>query len=134
MDVNWKEAKSIYEFHALDIDGNDVHLEKYRYVYRRYTHRGKQGVKFDMFAKINVNGKDAHPLWKYLKSKQSAFLFNTIKWNFSKFLINEEGQPIKRYGLTVNPFSNDLEQDLDKYFAKPPSGSLESDRLPAAAS
>ncbi|CAN7942314.1 unnamed protein product, partial [Ixodes pacificus] len=57
-------------------------------------------VTFDMFSKISVNGDNAHPLWKYLKERQPGFLFNAIKWNFTKFLVDKNGQPVKRYGPT----------------------------------
>ena len=51
-----------------------------------------------MFAKINVNGGSASPLWTFLKEKQAGFLINAIKWNFTKFLINREGVPVARFG------------------------------------
>jgi len=73
-----------------------------------------------MFAKINVNGNDAHPLWKYLKEKQSGFMINAIKWNFTKFIIDKNGQPVKRYATTTNPLA--MEDDLMKYFAEKPTG------------
>uniref|UniRef100_A0A8C3U8T1 phospholipid-hydroperoxide glutathione peroxidase n=1 Tax=Catharus ustulatus TaxID=91951 RepID=A0A8C3U8T1_CATUS len=107
---DWRSAKAIYDFHALDIDGNDVSLEKYRGdvwktavnytqlvdMHARYAEKGlrilgfpcnqfgKQepgdnaqikafaenyGVKFDMYSKIDVNGDDAHPLWKWMKEQ-----------------------------------------------------------------
>ncbi len=74
----------------------------------------KYGVKFDMFAKINVNGSKAHPLWNYLKSKQGGTLINAIKWNFTKFLIDKEGQPVARYAPNVEP--NAIKKDMDKYW------------------
>jgi len=77
--------------------------------------QGKYGVKFDMFSKINVNGDDAHPLWKYLKEKQSGFMTDAIKWNFTKFLIDKNGVPVVRYATTTNPLA--MEDDLLKYFA-----------------
>lgn len=67
-----------------------------------------------MFSKINVNGEDAHPLWKYLKDKQGGFLGSFIKWNFTKFLVDKEGQPVKRYGPNVEPYG--IENDLQQYF------------------
>jgi len=79
---------------------------------------GKYGVKFDMFAKLNVNGSNADPLWDYLKSKQSGTLGNFIKWNFSKFLIDRKGQPVKRYAPNAEPFS--FRADIDKYLAEEP--------------
>jgi glutathione peroxidase-family protein len=57
-----------------------------------------------------VNGDDAHPLYKYLKYKQSGSFVDAIKWNFSKFLINHHGQPVKRYGPNVEP--KDIERDI----------------------
>ena len=61
------------------------------------------GVKFDMFAKIKVNGDDAHPLWKFLKKKQGGTLGNFIKWNFTKFLCDKEGNPVSRFSPNTNP-------------------------------
>lgn len=75
----------------------------------------KYGVKFDLFSKINVNGDLAHPLYKYLKNKQSGFLVNAIKWNFTKFIIDKNGQPVVRHGPRTDP--NDMRKDLEKYFA-----------------
>lgn len=55
------------------------------------------GVSFPMFQKIEVNGKHTHPLYTYLKSQQSGFLGRKIKWNFTKFIIDKNGKPIKRF-------------------------------------
>ena len=63
----------------------------------------KYGVEFDMFEKINVNGNDAHPLFNYLKEKQAGTMFNFIKWNFTKFVINKDGQPVARFSPGDNP-------------------------------
>uniref|UniRef100_T1IH16 Glutathione peroxidase n=1 Tax=Strigamia maritima TaxID=126957 RepID=T1IH16_STRMM len=60
-------------------------------------------VSFDLFSKIKVNGDEAHPLFKYLKHKQGGTLGDFIKWNFTKFLIDKQGQPVKRYAPTVEP-------------------------------
>jgi glutathione peroxidase len=61
-------------------------------------------VSFPMFAKIKVNGDEAHPLYKYLKSEEKGFLGSEfIKWNFTKFLIDKSGKVIKRYGSTDTP-------------------------------
>jgi len=75
--------------------------------------QGKYGVNFDLFSKIKVNGKDADPLWKYLKSKQGGTLGDLIKWNFSKFLIGKNGQPVQRYSTTDHPFA--MLPDIEKY-------------------
>jgi glutathione peroxidase-family protein len=68
------------------------------------------GVTFDMYSKINVNGDDADPLFKYLKHKQGGILGDFIKWNFTKFLIDRNGVPVKRFGTTDAP--KDMEKDI----------------------
>ncbi|XP_025405396.1 probable phospholipid hydroperoxide glutathione peroxidase isoform X3 [Sipha flava] len=74
----------------------------------------KKNVKFDMFEKVNVNGDDAHPLWKYLKSKQGGLLIDSIKWNFTKFIVDKNGIPVERHAANVSPLG--LEKSLEKYF------------------
>lgn len=61
------------------------------------------GVSFDMYGKIDVNGNNAHPIYKYLKNEAKGALGNTIKWNFTKFLIDRDGKVVERYAPTVNP-------------------------------
>jgi len=64
------------------------------------------GVTFPMFAKINVNGDDAHPLYKYLKKACPGLLgLQGIKWNFTKFLVGRDGTPIKRFAPADKPES-----------------------------
>jgi len=155
------KAKSIYDFFAKDIDGNDVSLNKYRgnvlivvnaasgwgltaknyaqlgVLQKRYAKQGLQvlvfhsntfnqepltnkeikiwdskneGVNFNIFDKIAVNGACTHPLYKYLKYKKSGIFSSAIKWNYTKFLISRKGQPVKRYGPTENPL--DAEEDI----------------------
>jgi glutathione peroxidase len=68
-------------------------------------------VTFPMFAKIDVNGENAHPLWKFLKKEKSGLLgIDAIKWNFSKFLIDKSGKVVKRYAPTDTP--EKIEKDL----------------------
>lgn len=73
----------------------------------------KKNVNFDIFEKIDVNGKNAHPLYKYLKKEQGGTLGDSIKWNFSKFLVNKEGKPVDRYAPTTSPES--IIPDIEKY-------------------
>ncbi len=62
------------------------------------------GVSFPMFEKIEVNGKNAHPLFKYLKKELSGGIFGSrIKWNFTKFVIDKNGDPVKRFAPTTKP-------------------------------
>lgn len=74
----------------------------------------ERNVKFDMFGKIDVNGGNAHPLWRYLKHKQGGTLGDFIKWNFTKFIIDKNGQPVERHGPSTDP--KDLVKNLEKYF------------------
>lgn len=71
-------------------------------------------VKWDLTSKIDVNGAHAHPLWKYMKMKYSGFFGGSIKWNFTKFIIDKNGQVVGRYEPRIDPF--DMEEDLKKYF------------------
>jgi glutathione peroxidase len=62
------------------------------------------GVSFPMFSKVDVNGNDTHPLFKYLKKEAKGLLgTEKIKWNFTKFLIGRDGQVVKRYGSADKP-------------------------------
>lgn len=61
------------------------------------------GVSFPMFSKVEVNGKNAHPLFRFLKKEKSGLLGKRIKWNFTKFLISPSGEVIKRFSSPVKP-------------------------------
>lgn len=70
-------------------------------------------VKFDMFAKIDVNGENAAPLYKFLKSNQKGILgTQDIKWNFTKFLVDKDGNIVDRFASTTTPES--IEKDIIK--------------------
>jgi glutathione peroxidase len=70
------------------------------------------GVTFPMFEKIDVNGKSAHPLYQQLKSEAPGLLGSEpIKWNFTKFLVNREGEVVERYGSTTKP--EQIESDIE---------------------
>ena len=72
------------------------------------------GVSFPMMAKIDVNGKDAHPIFDWLKDQKGGLLIDGIKWNFTKFLIGTDGKVIDRYAPTTKPdaLKADIEQAL----------------------
>ncbi|CAG0888586.1 unnamed protein product [Cyprideis torosa] len=132
---DWKKAKNVYDFTANDIDKNLVQMSQYKHSeaglriaafpcnqfggqepgtneeIKKFA-REKYNATFDLFDKIDVNGKHAHPLFEYLKHKQSGFLINAIKWNFTKFLVDREGIPVKRFGPTDDP--NTMEDDILK--------------------
>lgn len=70
-------------------------------------------VKFDMFAKIDVNGENEAPLYKFLKSNQKGILgTENIKWNFTKFLVDKEGNIVDRFAPTSTPES--IEKEIIK--------------------
>jgi len=70
------------------------------------------GVSFPMFGKINVNGAESHPLYTYLKEALPGILgLQAIKWNFTKFLIDKDGVPTKRYAPADKPES--IESDVE---------------------
>ena len=61
------------------------------------------GVTFPLFEKIEVNGKNTHPVFQYLKSKLGGLFGSRIKWNFTKFLLDADGRPIKRFAPVTKP-------------------------------
>ncbi len=74
------------------------------------------GVSFPMFAKVDVNGDNAHPLWKHLKGEAPGVLGTEgIKWNFTKFLIGRDGKVAKRYAPTTKP--EEIADDIEKLLA-----------------
>jgi glutathione peroxidase len=73
-------------------------------------------VDFPMFAKVEVNGGGAHPLWKWLKDEKGGLLgIGAIKWNFTKFLVGRDGKVLKRYAPTDTPES--LARDIEAALA-----------------
>lgn len=70
------------------------------------------GVTFPMFAKVDVNGENAHEIFKYLTKELKGFLGGKIKWNFTKFLIDNNGKPVKRFSPTTKP------EEIDKFLEK----------------
>ena len=78
------------------------------------------GVTFPMFAKIDVNGSDTHPLFAYLKAEAPGALgLKRVKWNFTKFLVDREGRVVKRFEPNVEPGS--IAPDIEALLAVPAS-------------
>jgi glutathione peroxidase len=74
-------------------------------------------IKFPLFDKIDVNGDNTHPLFTFLKAQAPGILGSkSIKWNFTKFLVNRQGQVVKRYAPTTKPES--IKADIEKLLAK----------------
>ena len=75
----------------------------------------QDGVTFPMMAKVEVNGRDAHPIFDWLKQQKGGVLTDGIKWNFTKFLVDSEGQVIERYAPTTKPkaIAADIEQAIN---------------------
>lgn len=71
------------------------------------------GVTFPLFEKIDVNGPNTHPVFQYLKDQKGGLLSSKIKWNFTKFLVDKEGNVVKRFAPTKEPAS--IEADIIKY-------------------
>jgi glutathione peroxidase len=73
----------------------------------------KYNVTFPMFAKVDVNGSGAHPLYKHLKNAARGFLGTKgVKWNFTKFLVDRDGNAVRRYGTSTKPEA--LAADIEK--------------------
>jgi glutathione peroxidase len=72
------------------------------------------GVTFPLFAKVDVNGSAAHPLWVWLKESRGGLLGSTIKWNFTKYLVGRDGTVLQRYGPRTEPakIAGDIEKAL----------------------
>lgn len=70
------------------------------------------GVTFPMFSKVDVNGKNTHPVFRYLKDRLPGTIGRSIKWNFTKFLVDKDGKPVKRFAPTTKP------EDMEDYIEK----------------
>lgn len=73
------------------------------------------GVTFPMFAKIDVNGDNADPLFVYLKEQKKGALMKNIKWNFTKFLVDKDGRVVERFAPTTEP--EKIEEEIQKLLA-----------------
>ncbi|TGL66198.1 glutathione peroxidase [Leptospira kmetyi] len=74
------------------------------------------GVEFPIFKKIDVNGNNAHPVFRFLKNEASGFFGNSIKWNFTKFLVDKQGKVIKRFSPMTTP--EKIEKEIQELLKK----------------
>lgn len=74
--------------------------------------RVNYGVTFQIMKKVDVNGSEAHPLFRYLRSQTKGLFGDRVKWNFTKFLVSRDGKHIKRYSPATKP--ERLEADIEK--------------------
>lgn len=77
---------------------------------------GRYGITFKQFAKIDVNGANESPLYTYLKEQKKGMMGGNIKWNFTKFLINKEGDIVARYAPMTKP--EKIDKDIAAELAK----------------
>jgi glutathione peroxidase len=73
----------------------------------------QRGAKFPLLSKLDVNGPNESPLYSWLKKEKGGILISDVKWNFTKFLIDREGNVVGRYFSTTSP--SDIEKDVLKY-------------------
>ncbi|CDZ99631.1 hypothetical protein BN1048_00572 [Jeotgalicoccus saudimassiliensis] len=81
----------------------------------RDAYSSQHGVSYKVMEKTDVKGEHIHPLFKYLTEGKSGLITNSIKWNFTKFLVTREGKVVKRYPPQKSPL--DIEEDVKKYLA-----------------
>ena len=74
------------------------------------------GVEFPLFSKMDVNGDNEHPLYRFLKGEKGGLLTDAIKWNFTKFLVDRKGKVVERFAPLVTPAQ--LEKGIEKELAK----------------
>jgi glutathione peroxidase len=74
------------------------------------------GVEFPLFSKVDVNGDNEHPLYRFLKGEQGGLLTDAIKWNFTKFLVDRKGKVVERFAPLVTPAQ--LEKEIEKELAQ----------------
>lgn len=102
---------TIYDFTIKTRPGTELSTTDFKGKVLLIVNTAKYKTQFDQFAKIEVNGKDAHPLYEFLKSqKKGALGLKAIKWNFTKFLVDRKGNVVNRYEPTTTP--EQIEQDI----------------------
>ena len=116
------DLEKLYEkFHDIGLEilafpsNNFMNQEPCSATEARELYKQQHGATYTIMDKIDVKGENIHPLFKYLTEGKSGLITNSIKWNFTKFLITREGQVIKRYPPQRTP--DVIEKDIEKYLA-----------------
>jgi len=115
-DVNYKEMAELYEkykdkgFEILGFPCNQFGKQEPGDSCQIKDFAKGKKANFPIFEKVDVNGQNANPLYVFLKSNQKGMLGSDIKWNFTKFLCDKNGVPVKRYAPSTPPSS--IEQDI----------------------
>jgi len=102
----------ILAFPSNEFGGQEPHPED---VIEKFA-RDDYHAEFPLFGKVRTNGDEAHPMFLFLKGKLTGVLGSSVKWNFTKFLCDRDGVPVRRYGPPTAPMSlvKDIEELLDK--------------------
>ncbi|WP_102693417.1 glutathione peroxidase [Rummeliibacillus pycnus] len=113
----FKELQELYEkyknegFTILGFPCSQFNNQEFNTINKTISYCQKNyGVEFPMFAKIDVKGKNASPLFKFLISEKKGFLTENIKWNFTKFLVDSTGHVVARYAPQTSPLK--IENDI----------------------
>jgi len=119
-DTNYRELQALYarygpdEFVVLGFPCNQFGGQEPGSAQEILDFVAGYGVTFPLFEKVDVNGANTHPLYKFLKEEKSELLGADIKWNFGKFLVGRDGTVLERYAPTTSPesISGDIEAAL----------------------
>lgn len=112
----FSELEALYQkykeqgFVVLGFPSNQFKQELATAIQAEVACRANFGVTFPMHEMVKVNGTDAHPLFSYLVEETKGIMGSKIKWNFTKFLVDREGNVVKRYSPAVKPFK--FEEDI----------------------
>ncbi|XP_047978877.1 probable glutathione peroxidase 4 [Salvia hispanica] len=104
--------KSIHEFTVKDSKGNDVNLSSYKGKVLLVVNVASKWFDTILNSQVKVNGPNAAPVYKFLKASKGGWFGSQIKWNFTKFLVDRDGNVIKRYATSTTPLA--IEGDVKK--------------------
>lgn len=117
-----KDLEKLYQkYHDIGLEilafpsNNFMNQEPCSATQARDLYSDQHGVSFNVMEKTDVKGDDIHPVFKYLTEGKSGLITNSVKWNFTKFLVSREGVVAKRFPPQKSPA--DIEKDIEKYLA-----------------